>query len=564
MPLSTVGLLAPGMAKTRVNARFMSSPYFVILSTIEPRKNHMMLLQVWRKLIEKLGDAAPRLVVIGQRGWECENVVNILERCTVLKGFVIELNNCSDQDVVNYLHHSQALLFPSFAEGYGMPLIEALALGVPVIASDLPVFKEIVADIPDYVDPLDAKRWGELIAEYTLNNSVCRTAQLSRMKKFTSPGWADHFAQVDAMLGQLDNDEQQSKTVKNGRGEDATQRNDIKVPESLYAYQFSCRKRPVIKQCFPGSNIHFIERADALPAGSTLLLWGMGNVPEGVDDNVQVLRIEDGFLRSEGLEADSAHPVSWVVDKRGIYFDATRLSGLEELLASEDVDNALIIRSAKLRARIEAAGLMNCNVGADRWRRPDGAHRVILVPGQVETEASLTYGAPGERTNMGLLKAVRAANPDAYVIYQPHPDVYAGLRGEEQNAHDVSRWCDETVITSRMDELLRAVDEVHVLTSLTGFDALMRGKLVTCYGQPFYAGWGLTTDIIPVTRRTRRLTLDELVAGVLIKYPLYLSRNGKQLITPEQALDELVNRRARVQRNTPWSRELIRFFLRLI
>jgi glycosyltransferase involved in cell wall biosynthesis len=207
MPPSTVGLLAPGMLETQVSDRPMSKPYFVILSTIEPRKNHVMVLQVWRRLIEKLGDSAPHLMVIGQRGWECENVVDILERCTALKAFVTELNSCSDEDLVTYLHYSQALLFPSFAEGYGMPLVEALALGVPVIASDLPVFREIAADIPDYVDPLDGKRWSELIAEYTLTNSKHRTAQLSRIESFKTPCWTDHFAQVDAMLTQLGSSE---------------------------------------------------------------------------------------------------------------------------------------------------------------------------------------------------------------------------------------------------------------------------------------------------------------------------------------------------------------------
>jgi len=336
------------------------------------------------------------------------------------------------------------------------------------------------------------------------------------------------------------------------------------MPETLYAYQFSYWKRPVIKQCFPNSKIYFIERAEALPSASTLVLWGMCRVPAGVDEDVQVVRIEDGFLRSVGLGTDLIRPVSWVVDKVGIYFDATRLSGLEELLASGDFDQALLSRSAKLRARIVASGLTKYNLGAERWQRPDGVHRVILVPGQVENDASLAYGAPGERTNIGLLKAVRTGNPDAYVVYKPHPDVHARLRAEGQNEKDACRWCDEVVINSPMGDLLMAVDEVHLLTSLTGFEALMRGKLVTCYGQPFYAGWGLTTDIIPVARRLRRLTLDELVAGVLIKYPLYLSRNGKQLITPEQALDELVSWRAHSRKNPPWWRELFRFFLRRI
>ncbi len=203
MPPCTVGLLAPGMTKTRAGGRPVAEPYFVILSTIEPRKNHVMLLQVWRHLIEKLGDQAPRLLVIGQRGWECENVVDLLERCAALKGFVTELANCSDEELVTCLHHAQALLFPSFVEGYGMPLVEALAHGVPAIASDLAVFREIAGDIPEYIDPLDGKRWGELVMEYAAPNSESRAAQLQRMAHFKTPGWDEHFVKVDDLLARL-------------------------------------------------------------------------------------------------------------------------------------------------------------------------------------------------------------------------------------------------------------------------------------------------------------------------------------------------------------------------
>jgi glycosyltransferase involved in cell wall biosynthesis len=203
MPPSVVALLAPGMLGIFPGERPIAAPYFVILSTIEPRKNHWMLLQLWRGLVERLGQAAPRLVVIGQRGWECENVVDLLERCEQLKGFVTELQACSDAELVTYLHHAQALLFPSFAEGYGMPLVEALTLGVPVIASDLPVFKEIAGDIPEYLDPLDGKRWSELIIEYANPNSQLRDAQLKRMADFCVQTWAEYFATVDGFLDTL-------------------------------------------------------------------------------------------------------------------------------------------------------------------------------------------------------------------------------------------------------------------------------------------------------------------------------------------------------------------------
>lgn len=200
MPPTLVALLAPAQLPAPIVDAPMSKPYFVILGTIEPRKNHWLLLQLWRKLIERLGDAAPRLVIIGQRGWECENIVDLLERCETLKGFVFEHPACSDAELASWLHHAQALLFPSFTEGYGMPLIEALTFGVPVIVSDLPVFREIAGDIPEYVDPLDGKRWGELVVEYAQAESQDRLSQCQRMAGFVAPTWGAHFEQVEAFM----------------------------------------------------------------------------------------------------------------------------------------------------------------------------------------------------------------------------------------------------------------------------------------------------------------------------------------------------------------------------
>ena len=203
MPATTVALLAPAPLPVPVVRTPLSAPYFVVLGTIESRKNHWLLLQLWRQLIERLGAAAPRLVIIGKRGWECENVVDLLDRCEALQGFVIEQSDCTDAELSSWLHHAQALLFPSFAEGYGMPLAEALSLGVPVIASDLPAFREIAGDIPEYVDPLDGKRWGELIMEYTHSESPMRLQQYQRMAGFEVPTWGAHFEQVEALMERL-------------------------------------------------------------------------------------------------------------------------------------------------------------------------------------------------------------------------------------------------------------------------------------------------------------------------------------------------------------------------
>ena len=203
MPPATVAPLAPGLLGVMPGQCPIKEPYFVVLSTIEPRKNHLLLLHLWRRLREEMGENAPRLVVIGQRGWECENVVDLLERSELLRGFVYEFSNCNDSDLTTYLHHAQALLFPSFVEGYGMPLIEALAAGVPVVASDLAVFREFAADIPDYADPLDPQRWLALIRDYANPLSEKRAAQIARMKAFDVPTWDQHFAQLDALLARL-------------------------------------------------------------------------------------------------------------------------------------------------------------------------------------------------------------------------------------------------------------------------------------------------------------------------------------------------------------------------
>jgi capsular polysaccharide export protein len=334
--------------------------------------------------------------------------------------------------------------------------------------------------------------------------------------------------------------------------------------EVIYALDFSRWKRKPLRLCFPGCRLVFVSRLEEVPDGAELAVWGVRALPEVAARGIEVVRVEDGFLRSVGLGADLIRPLSWVVDKRGMYFDATQASDLEGLLAEARFPDELLHRAAALRERIVAGGFTKYNVGAAPWRRPERAGRVILVPGQVESDASLAYGAPGIKTNLGLLQAVRAANPEAYVLYKPHPDVVAGLRQQGQGENEAACCCNEIVVDASMGDLLRAVDEVHCLTSLAGFEALLRGKRVVCYGQPFYAGWGLTTDVVPIPRRVRRLSLDELVAGALILYPRYMSRKRDVLVSPEEALDELAEWQLRSRGKTAWWRKGFRVILRRV
>ena len=203
LPLSRAVPLAAWSLPAPATRRPMPFPYFIMLGTIEPRKNHWLILQVWRRLVEIHGAAAPRLVLIGQRGWECENAVDMLERCALLKDHVIELSGCSDADLSAYLFHAQALLFPAFTEGYGLPLAEALALGTPVIASDLKVFIELFGTIPEYCDPLDSMCWLETILDYAAPGSSKRKAQKERLLDWTLPTWEDHFSSVEELVAQV-------------------------------------------------------------------------------------------------------------------------------------------------------------------------------------------------------------------------------------------------------------------------------------------------------------------------------------------------------------------------
>jgi glycosyltransferase involved in cell wall biosynthesis len=197
-------LLGTDLAPDRLGTqRDPARPTFVMLGTIEARKNHLMVLQVWLRLIEAMGERAPRLLIIGQRGWEAQAVFDLLDRNATLRGAVTEINQCSDAELTGHLQSARALLFPSLVEGFGLPLAEALTVGTPVVASDLKVFREVGGDVPDYLDPLDAPAWRAAVEDYAAPDSPRRRAQIMRHSRYRRSSWNDHFRSVDAFLEAL-------------------------------------------------------------------------------------------------------------------------------------------------------------------------------------------------------------------------------------------------------------------------------------------------------------------------------------------------------------------------
>ena len=294
-------------------------------------------------------------------------------------------------------------------------------------------------------------------------------------------------------------------------------------------------KRPFMRRYFGNPSIEFSDDptdiATKKSLGQTHIAWGAGN-------HDAQMRLEDGFLRSRGLGAALVRPLSLILDDTGIYFDPTRPSKLESLIAKRaQMPADAQARIEQLMTNLNTSKLSKYNVGKGCPALPEG-HK-ILVAGQVEDDASIQLGAGDINTNHALLVAARAANPTAIIVFKPHPDVEAGLRrGKVENAHDIADViaCDADPIA-----LIDACDAVWTMTSLIGFEALIRGTAVTCTGAPFYAGWGLTQDIgTPPARRGARPTIWGLAHATLIDYPRYFDPNTGVAISPEIAVDMLV------------------------
>ncbi|UVO52385.1 beta-3-deoxy-D-manno-oct-2-ulosonic acid transferase [Sphingomonas sp. SUN019] len=308
-------------------------------------------------------------------------------------------------------------------------------------------------------------------------------------------------------------------------------------------------KRPAMAQFLwdGAASPLFLDADDAIAragaSGGAVVYWpsrvGSDFHANASAARVATWQVEDGFVRSAGLGAECHPPMSVIVDATGgAYFDPAAPSLIENILATHDFDAALLVRAARLRERIVAARIGKYGVDRGPAAALPAGRRIVVAIGQVADDLSVLYGggAGGMDT---FLRRVRAEEPDAHIVYRPHPDVVAGLRrGASEGLSSV----DQVATGGSLLSLIERADAVHVLSSLTGFEALLRGVPVVVHGTPFYAGWGLTRDLVPApARRGRALSIDALTAGALILAPRYRDPVTELPCPPEVLVERLAN-----------------------
>ena len=297
----------------------------------------------------------------------------------------------------------------------------------------------------------------------------------------------------------------------------------------------------------------FVRNFESFKSKSkNIIVWGKNKKTDKYISKVnEFISVEDGFVRSVGLGGDLYPPYSLLFDKKGIHFDASRKSNLEDLLQNRIVNKKELIRSRKLIDLIIKLKISKYNL---RLRKENSfpniisKKNIIAVLGQVENDNSIIYGVPNDtisKTNYSLVAQVRKDYPDSFIIYKPHPDVDSGLRAKGKKEEAINKIADFVAYDAPLEFIFNKAQKVAVFTSLGGFEALIRGISVITYGLPFYAGWGLTEDKLKnhvwAKRRTRELDLEELIFICLVEYPFYNSIKNKCPLEIEHVIDELIS-----------------------
>ncbi len=317
-----------------------------------------------------------------------------------------------------------------------------------------------------------------------------------------------------------------------------------KLPKTAWCVGFSLWKKAFVRRFLQGKveYIRFVSTyhhsAFAPAPHDVLVTWGRKNDLGVLHEygSMPHWRIEDGFVRSVGLGADLCRPASLVIDTTGIYYDSTKPNDLEYILQTHSFTPVELLRARKLIDTICASGLSKYNLkGTVKpvWKSKHN-RKIILITGQVDDDASVLLGCSTDiKTNEALIKHVRMTNLDAFIVYKPHPDVTSGNRQGTVSQDLLDECVDHVTVDTNIIDCLSEVDEVHTLTSLTGFEALLRAIPVYCYGQPFYSGWGLTVDYFSCPQRTRKLSIEELGHGCLIQYAMYYDWDAHVISTAE-------------------------------
>ena len=384
--------------------------------------------------------------------------------------------------------------------------------------------------------------WGQTHDEVSVPRRAknLTTAQLFAAAMIVAPTYydpcRDRLCQFEDVLDQL---ESETRAYREDRvGYVAL---GMRAWKRRHLQRFYGAQKPLLFAKQPKDAVDLADKKDRL-----ILSWA-GKVPDNLSHPMAVIRVEDGLLRSRGLGAKLIPPLSLISDDLGVYYDPTHPSRLETLIAGPLPPEG-DARAKRLIEMLIKAGLTKYNTGHQSLPDIPKGHR-ILVPGQVEDDASIRCGATGIRTNLALLQATRAANPIAVLIYKPHPDVEAGLRPGAVSDTDLGKLADIVLRGADPATCLAFCDEVWTITSTLGFEALLRSKPVTCLGMPFYAGWGLTLDKCPVPERRRNLAaraldhgpldLARIAHGALIAYPRYYDPVSNRPCPPEVTLHRL-------------------------